>query len=86
MTPQPCGRCDTDTRAIGEQFMLTHSLWKHLMKAFEFDVRFLCVECVEHLLHQPLNPLDFMLCPLNYDLKWYRSRLLVNRLTTFPDE
>lgn len=77
-----CGSCEIDTKFIGEDFMLNERLWKECMRAFEFDIPYLCITCVERLTKR-LDPRDFIFCPLNYSLEYYRSKKLVNRLTTF---
>ena len=83
MRTKYCSHCEQD--CSNEQFMLVEHLWKEAMKAFEFDVPYLCVSCVEKVLDKRLNPLDFIFCPLNYDIQYYRSKKLINRLTRFED-
>ena len=83
MRTKICDSCIDD--CSNEQFMVHDSLWEVICENFNNRPKYICVTCAEQLINRRLNPLDFIFCPLNYDIQYYRSKKLINRLTRFED-
>jgi len=87
MTDSPCVDCRVNTHhrdGIGESFMLNQWVWDSIQ--FQDSADYLCIKCVEKRLGRRLTPPDFILCPLNTYLLYYRSKLLISRMTRFDND
>jgi hypothetical protein len=91
--PMYCADCEVETRALGETYMVHHWLWFQATgqatvttpngnQTFRRDqMYFLCVTCLEARLGRILTSADFTNCGLNRANRFYRSDLLMERMT-----
>jgi hypothetical protein len=73
-----CLDCREDTKAIGEDYMVTNELWLSVVN--DYDGGKLCVGCIEKRLGRELRTEDFTVVPLNNPRYGTKSERLKSRL------
>jgi hypothetical protein len=74
-----CTDCNINTRAIGDDYMITDALWAD---AGMSDDGMLCLECLAKRLARPLRTIDFQPVPINFKNSIRRALWCSKRLYT----
>ena len=74
-----CLDCKVDTGKIGEFYFLQTDTWLKVVGSIK---GMLCVACLENRLGRKLNKADFTLCTINGFRHGFKSKRLVERLTS----
>ena len=66
-----CHDCRIDTSSVGHYYMLRDDVWQQAKRGNR--LQFLCLDCLEARLGQPLRASDFMLTPSELEQRMWSA-------------